>query len=342
MTGVELKIAKKEDAEEWDRIVKTSPHGTLFHTWKWLKITEKHSGKRLYPLMGYKGSELIGVYPLFSSRKYFLRMVFSPPPSTGIPYLGIVLDKFDKLKQDKREVNFREFYNSAEKFIRSELNANYVQISLSPGFIDARPFKWSGYNVEPVYHYLINLEKGEKSVWSGFKGSLRAHIKKAQKEGITVKQGEKEEVKLLFNRLKERYAEQGRRIPMSKSYLLDIFKEFYPQNMRVFMAEYNGEYVGGIITLIFKEKILFWIGAPKAKLKGLSPNDLVQWECIKWAIENGLKYYEEVGANTPRLCEFKSRYNPELTICLTARKVTTITKLLEKIYRLYLRNMVEI
>ena len=33
--SVELNIVSEKDAEEWDRLVDSSPHGTIFHTWKW-------------------------------------------------------------------------------------------------------------------------------------------------------------------------------------------------------------------------------------------------------------------------------------------------------------------
>jgi lipid II:glycine glycyltransferase (peptidoglycan interpeptide bridge formation enzyme) len=63
---------------------------------------------------------------------------------------------------------------------------------------------------------------------------------------------------------------------------------------------------------------------PKAELKGISPNDLVQWEAINWACNNGYKYYEEMDAgDDPRLRHFKSKYNPELAIWYTAIKYSS-------------------
>jgi len=73
---VELKIAKNEDSEAWNNIVENSPQGTIFHTWKWLKIVEKHTNSKLYPIIGYKGTEPVGVYPLFFVKKKGIRLVF--------------------------------------------------------------------------------------------------------------------------------------------------------------------------------------------------------------------------------------------------------------------------
>ena len=44
---MELKIADETDQQNWDAIVERSPNGTLFHTWKWLKLLEKYSSLKI-------------------------------------------------------------------------------------------------------------------------------------------------------------------------------------------------------------------------------------------------------------------------------------------------------
>ena len=43
---MEITIASDADQPLWDDIVVNSSEGTLFHTWKWLKIMEKHNSKK--------------------------------------------------------------------------------------------------------------------------------------------------------------------------------------------------------------------------------------------------------------------------------------------------------
>ena len=40
---IKLKIATENESEEWDKLVESSPHGTVFHTWKWAYFSEKKS-----------------------------------------------------------------------------------------------------------------------------------------------------------------------------------------------------------------------------------------------------------------------------------------------------------
>jgi len=330
---IELQIAEENEREKWNMLVENSSHGTIFHTWEWLKIVEKHVNMRLYPIIGMRGSNIIGIYPLFLHRNFILRAVFSPPPWVAVPYLGPVILEYEKLKQDKRESVFIAFQRKADEFIREEMKAHYSLIKTAPGILDARPLKWNGYIVEPIYNYVIDLRKGADSVFKNFKKSLRNDISRAEKKGISVEEGSKEELKWIYNAVKRRYSEQNKRVSTTEMYLLDLYDTFYPQNMKIFVAKYEGEIVGGLLNIYKNKKILNWMGNVKTNIRGVSPNDLLHWEVIKWATEHGLKYYELVGANTERLCHYKSKYNPSLSICFSAKKYLSFSaKLVESAY----------
>ena len=330
---IDIKIATDSDSKEWDKLVDSSPHGTIFHTWKWLKIMEKHSGCKLYPIMGLKGTTPIGVFPLFYQRMFFVKAMFSPPPQLAVPYLGPALVDYEKLKQDKKESIFIEFQKQVDDFIFSELKPNYAQINLSPGLLDSRPFKWRGYQVEPMYNYLFDLSRGADYVWMGFKKHLRQNIRRAENRGISVKEGFKDDLVLIFDVLFDRYKEQNKTLPFSCGYLLDAYSSVHPRNMRIFVAEYQREFIGGLVDLYYKDKVVSWLGNAKAKVEGVSPNELIQWEAIKWACEHDFKYYEEVGGNTERLCLFKSKYNPNLSVYFTVKKCSTTFNFLETMYK---------
>jgi hypothetical protein len=141
---IDIRIANNNDAEEWDAIISQSPHRTLFHSWKWLKIAENYTHTKLYPIIGMKGSTPIGVFPLFFQKKGPIRMVFSPPPRAVLFYLGPVLVGYDTLIQEKWENIYFDFINSVDSFIKNDLRAEYISISLPPALQDPRPFLGQG------------------------------------------------------------------------------------------------------------------------------------------------------------------------------------------------------
>lgn len=330
---IKIEIAEESDKRMWDAIVDDSYYGTFFHTWKFLKIIEKHTNTKLYPLMGFDGEAVTGIVPLLFQKKFMFKSVFSPPPHVAVPYLGPLIVDYEKLKPYERESNFIEFQEKVNEFIAKQLKPNYIMIISPPGMIDSRPFIWSDYTVEPLYDYFLDLTQGEDYIWKRFRKDLRQGINRTIRRGVTVEEGSIEELYFIYNTLCQRYNSQNKRFHPSWEYLLDLYKTFYPQNLRVWVSYYNGKLVGGIIKILYKDKFVSWLGSPKITISGISQNDLTHWEAMKWACRNGFKYYEEVGANTRRLWFYKSKYNPEISIYFIAKKYSpSIVKLIEHIY----------
>ena len=330
---VEIEIAKKEDRKRWNQLISESIYNSIFHIWEWLEIAEKYTKSRLYPIVSYRGEEPIGVFPIFYKKKFGLKMTFSPPPSTAMGFLGPIILNYEKIKEDKRLYYLSEFQKKVDNFIFSDLDSSYALFFLHPILKDCRSFKWTNYRIEPVFHYMLDLTPGPGFLWQQFKKELRENVKKSKKKGVYFEEGEKEDLLLIYESLVERYKEQNKIVQISKNYLLDLYNLFYPKNLRIFVAKKNGEFLTGIIALCFKDTIYFWIGGTKAGLKSLYPNDLLHWEAIKWACEHGYKYYVEFGAGTERLARFKSKFNPNLIVCFSARKYSTFfVRLLESLY----------
>jgi len=333
---VELKVAKNNDAEEWDELVELSPHATIFHKWKWLKIVEKHANFKLYPIIGYKGSTPIGLIPLFFRKRAFLRMVFSPPPKVAIPCLGPLLIDYEKLKQNKKETNFIEFQKRVDEFMKEELKANYIYITLPIGLIDVRPFIWSGYSASPSYNYVFNLSLGKDVLWKNLKKHTRKNIKRA-KERLTVTEGDVRDLRFIYSQLKERYQEQKRAIGCSLNYLEEVYTNFR-SNIQILTAEMDGETVAGLVNLLYRNSISSWVGNAKTNIPNIYPNDLLIWESIEYGCNNGYGTFYEIGANTARLARYKSNFNPSLVLNFNVRKHSLATKILEGLYVKY-RNI---
>jgi len=329
---INLTKVKESESEKWDKIVDTSPYGTIFHKWKWLKIMEKHTNSKFYPIMGLKGETPIGIFPFFYQKTFIIKGVFSPPPKTAVPYLGPLIVDYDTLKQYKKESIYIEFQKEVDKLIFNEIKPSYVLFSLPQGLIDARPFKWSGYNVTPNYNYIIDLSKGLDKIWMDFKNELRKSINKTKKE-IEVFEGKKEELGLVYDSLFKRYKEQDIKLPLSKEYLLELYDSF-SENLKIFIAKNKGEFITGNVIICYKNKAISWIGLIRTDLIGIYPNDLLQWEIIKLAHEQGYTQYEVIGANTPRLVNFKSKYNPDLTLQFEVKKSTLLGNIAEKGYKI--------
>ena len=335
---MELKKASEEDKELWNQLVDRSAHSTLFHRWEFLKIVEKHTGSKLYPMIGYKGTTPVGVYPVFLQRKPFTNIITSPPSGALLLYLGPLLADQERLKQSTKESLFLEMQKEMNRFIEG-LKYNYARIRPAPRVDDARPFQWTGYKVEPLYTYILDLSKGADSVWKSIGDTTRVSVIKARKKGVTVREGGKSDLEFVRKLVAERLCEQGHSTNDYRKYLEDVFDTFHPGNFRIFIGEYDGKPVGGVTLICYKGRASFWLGMPKTELKGVYPNDLIMWESMQWACQNGYKEYELMCAgDDPRLRHFKSKFNPELTLWYSAEKYSSAYySMLEKAFTTYKR-----
>ena len=176
----------------------------------------------------------------------------------------------------------------------------------------------------PVFDYHIDIHRDISSIWQDVDANLKGHIKRTEKNGITIEPGSKNDLVEIYNSLERRYHEQKKPVTVSKDYLIELFDKFSPNNLNIFAAKQNGETIGGIITLSYKDRVLYWVGGAKQQTSNNSPNDLAQWEAIKYANLKGYKIYEEIGAGTERLAEFKAKYNPTLVSRYSVKKYSSI------------------
>jgi len=329
-----LKVFKEADAERWDDIVASSVNGTLYHTWEWLKIVEKHSQSKLFPLVFFNSKDDVpfGAIPLFYTRRFGVKMVFSPPPGSAITLGPILLNK--GYKQHKFELAYLDFQAAIDKFI-NRLGVDYTFISTSPKLLDIRPFTWAHYNVSPCYTYLIDLNQGKEAIWNNLRKNTRRDITIAQKKGVKIhEQTDITSLDYVYDTSAERYSQQKIRFPLGKDYLLDLFQTFgiNKHAIRIFVAISEKQIVTALACIEYKDTLAAWMGGTRTQISALEANKLLYWEAITWAIDNQYKWFELMGANTRHLCDFKSMFGPAVSICFSIKKTNLLGNLAEKAY----------
>jgi len=332
--NIEITRLNVNDYGKWDKLLEKSPQSEIYHTTKWLRIAEKHTGTELFLLLALMDSEIIGGIPLFLHRSYrglFKRLMSPPyPSSTQIFNLGPVFTNYDELKSNKRESRLMAFQSSLDEYIYSKIKPDYMQLITTTNLLDIRSFQWSGYNIIPAFTYIGNI-KDKESSWRRLEKETRRDIVKAEKRGIELEEGGLEEYKSIYRSYVERHTEKEINFNVSWQYLLDVFKEFYPKNLKILIAKHRGEVIGGHINLLFKDKIVFWLGGVRSNIRGVYPNRFMTWKTIEWARDQSYRYYEDVGANHPSISVFKSKFGFDLKIYFYISKSSRKYKIYKKL-----------
>lgn len=326
--GKKMSINIIDNQSIWDTFVDDSPSGLLFHKWDFLKIVEKYSGYTLFRYGVFRGTNLIGIFPFFYHKNALFRSVFSPPPQSGIPYLGFIMNpEFDSLKQDKKETHLNQVIDEMNACINS-LSPNYISLSTVSNFIDMRPFKWSKFDINPKYTYMIHLDEELESIRNGFKMNLKRQLSHPDTLRLTLVPSN--DLSFFYDLMKRRYEEQGLNYPVySAEYIKELLRA-YPDHMRLYYLYRENEVLGSIITQEYKRYIT-WMGNARMPDK-IFGNEYIIWHLIQKAKGEGFRKFELTGADTKNLCQFKSKFNPSLEVSYEISKNDSRGKIARLMY----------
>ena len=311
--SIDVRVATDDDRERWNGYVERSPQGTLWHELEALRVQADHADANLHPLIGFKGQEPVGVFPVFEIKKQFVTTAFSPPPHLRVPYLGPAFLNMGKLKQRKRERRRQRFMDGCFEWIDRELNPKYGHVRTSPTFEDSRPFKWNAYDVTPEYTYTVDLTLPEDDLLMTFSSDARSNIRNTNDDEYEIEVGGPAEIRSIHEQVKHRYESQNINFGVPIEFVLDLADESSNGSVRPFTLSVDGEFIGGILALEYGDMIGRWVGGVRTDTAvDIPTNDLLDWAIMKDGLEHGLEAYDLVGAETRRINRYKAKFNPEL------------------------------
>jgi len=173
-----------------------------------------------------------------------------------------------------------------------------------------------GYEKESFINYLIDLDRSEEDLWNSI-GKKRRHVRKAEKNNLKVKEVENEkELEVFYEILKE--TSENANIPIKDFKLFsNIFNILVPEGLaKIYLATINETYVGGRLTLNYKNTIYDWYACSSKKYLHLHPNEFLVWHILSWGSKNGYSMFDFGGAGNPDkpygVREFKREFGGNL------------------------------
>jgi hypothetical protein len=313
-----------EDGVVWDKFLDGTPSGSIFHRWQMLRIVEKYSPYKLLPYGIYKGAELICVFPIYFRAYRGMKLVFSPPPKTQVPYLGPVMGPtYGGLKQKRKESYLSEVVEEINAEIH-KLAPNYITLQTVPHFDDVRPFLWQDYRADVSYDYYIDLTRPLEEIWAGFDSTCKKQIKHAEGLGLVMKPSD--DVRAFYKIMSDNFKARGRQSLYHEgdpAYVKEIL-DAYPDNFKMYFPYEGDNVVGAHVISEYKGKFTLWLGSATGHY-----NEYMLWELMKLEKANGIKIFEIPGADIKRIMPFKSKFNPALELKFYVNKKDTLGSIAE-------------
>ena len=303
------------DLETWERALPARGFD-VFHTAEALEVLDRHTAgeRRLYA--AYKGEAVVGLFPVFVRERGPGRMVFSPPPAAGTDRLGplVTTDSPKRRKREKANTRLIELVLDA---VDASSPRTLAWFQCRPGYTDPRPFKWLDFDVGTRFTYVLDLQgTTPDDVMAGFNRDLRGDVRDGLDLDVTVSVEGVEAAMRIYDDVDARYDEHEDRIPLSRPLYADLV-EALGDRCRVYVVrDGDGDYLGGATILYSNDTAMFWQGGVAATYEGTSVNGVLHWAVITDVLEDpdleSIAGYDLVGANDPRLADYKAKFGGDL------------------------------
>ena len=172
--------------------------------------------------------------------------------------------------------------------------------------------------IQPKYVFRLDVKnKTEVQLLKSIESKTRYNIRLATKKGVTTRVGTRDDLKIFYDIMKTTGSRDDFFIrPLS--YFQKIYDSMGPEHVRLIIAEYENEPIAAVLPILYGNKVWYLYGGSSNKHRNLMPNYLLQWEMIKWALENKCDWYDFRGVsgfkseNDPQygVYKFKKGFNP--------------------------------
>lgn len=154
-------------------------------------------------------------------------------------------------------------------------------------------FKKSLHEIQPKDTLILDIVKSEEELLKEMHQKTRYNIRLAEKRGVQVRQSAAPEDLERFYKLLKTTARRDKFFLHKKEYYqkqLEILGKTGAEQL--FLAEYNGKTIAGILVLFFGDTAIYLHGASDNEFRNLMAPHLLQWSAILEAKKRGRKTYD--------------------------------------------------
>ena len=278
-----VRVASESDRDNWnDFASKYSDYPCYLYEWR--QVLEHVYGYECKYLVAEEQGEIIGVFPIsiIRSMVFGQRLCSLPFSDYGGPLFSIDktvcswMDLFiDYLLPYINQADFLEIRTPVQSNV-----ANCLQKSLDMG------------NTKYVT-FVIGLKKTFDEIWRKvFDKYLRNAIRKAIKNGIKAEESEFEEKLDEFYSLYLSTMKKLGSPPHGKKFFRTCYNKLGEKTVKLFLASFSGEAVGGVLTFLGKDSIYPVYEGINPRFRNLNPASLLFSHIIEWGCEKGYKHFD--------------------------------------------------
>lgn len=312
-----IKYLTKEREAEYEEFLKAHKKGHFMQSVLWHKLKSDWDSKVILSIDD--SGKIKGSISLLIRKVPYLKntIIYSPRgPVVSLDDLVALKEINEGIRAVAKE--YKSFVFKADPDILAE-NEAFIELAQKAGFSVVKGSK-NFEGIQPRFVFRLDISgKTEDEVFNIFHTKTRYNIRLAQKKGVSVRIGNKSDLPC-FHKIMVETGLRDKFVIRPLSYFENIL-EYLGEHARLYIAEFEGRIIAGTLAISYGDKTWYLYGASSNADRNVMPNYLLQWEMIKWAIENKCDIYDfrgvsgDLDESNPLygLYRFKKGFNGEFT-----------------------------
>ena len=182
--------------------------------------------------------------------------------------------------------------------------------------------------LQPRYVFRLDLkDKTEDEIFSAFHSKTRYNIRLATRKGVTIREGNREDLQQFQDILETTGTRDGFFI-RKKEYFENLYDSFDKEHLKLVFADYQGKPIACVLNVFYGNKEWYLYGGSLNEHRNVMSTYLLQWEMIKQAIERKMDCYDFRGVcatdethYNEGLYRFKKGFNADFIEFMDMHKV---------------------
>ena len=288
-----------QDAVAWDHFVERHDEARFCHLFEYASVVRCY-GYIPRNICFLKDGQIVGVLPAVQLRSLVLRgRIVSQPFSE---YGGLLLDT------GLSEVDSDEIFGTLAAYVVRHSDVSSVEMHGNHGVPESWRAKWTVHSI-PHHVAVLSLDRSADELWRGVvRHSARKAVNQAQNHGIRVISQCDETI--IRERFFPLYLSSMKRLgvpPHDINYYLGLFHSFRGR-MTMLWAMKDLATLAGLVGFACGSRVSIVSTVSDPRKWHLRPNDLLHWEFIKWAAENGHSRFDFGSVRYQGQANFKKKW----------------------------------
>ncbi|MCX7747164.1 MAG: peptidoglycan bridge formation glycyltransferase FemA/FemB family protein [Clostridia bacterium] len=332
MENFKIKVVK-DIPSDWDEFLYGGDFVDLFASSEYIRYL-KYIGNRIYTIEAYSSENKVFQLMCIIKKGHYELDIISGP---------FITNHFTLSEPCAKKI-VSKINHLIKKYciLKSKITFDYIN-KINVDILKNELLK-QGFREEAWATFILDVQKNDEELFASFKKSARNKIKQTIKNipGYvfnSIDSNDFEHIRKFYNVMNE-----NRRRNNLKEY--DINKVYRPMKCyKAFKIEADGKILAVQGIFLFN-KVIAGAGiglSDYACENKINAGDIIKWEVIKWARDNGYKYYDFSGVNPNPDTEkeagiraFKEKWGGEYVEYKVLVKEAHIYKLLKKLRRYFL------